>query len=97
MRLVLFRPEYRVMAPYLRQLPPSARMLDGGCGLGEWTVNLSRLGYRVLGLDISEETVTLLWNSRGTTFATPDNRVTASMRIFLGEHSNTSKKACKVA
>lgn len=60
MRLVPFRPEYRVMVPYLRQLPPNARMLDGGCGLGEWTVNLSRAGYRVLGLDISEETVTRL-------------------------------------
>ncbi len=48
------------MAPYIRQLPPNARMLDGGCGLGEWTVNLSRVGYHVLGLDISEETVTRL-------------------------------------
>jgi SAM-dependent methyltransferase len=32
-------------------------VVDGGCGLGEWTVTLTRLGYRVIGLDISRETI----------------------------------------
>jgi SAM-dependent methyltransferase len=51
------RPEFRVMAPYLAALPKDARILDGGCGLGEWTVALGRMGYRTLGIDVSGETI----------------------------------------
>ncbi|MBN1536469.1 MAG: class I SAM-dependent methyltransferase [Anaerolineales bacterium] len=51
------REEYQVMARYLSALPPNARILDGGCGLGEWTVSLSEKGYAVTGIDISRLTV----------------------------------------
>lgn len=54
------RPEYRIMAPYLRRLPKDARLLDGGCGLGDWTVYLSRNGNSTLGLDISQKTIAQL-------------------------------------
>ncbi len=54
------RQEYRIMAPYLARLPQGARLLDGGCGLGEWTVYLGRNGYSTLGLDISRKTVAQL-------------------------------------
>ncbi len=52
--------EYRVMAPYIERLPKGAALLDGGCGLGDWTVYFSRHGYAATGLDISRETVAKL-------------------------------------
>lgn len=51
------REEYRLMRPYLERIRPGSRILDGGCGLGEWTVYLSQRGFDVTGLDISEQTV----------------------------------------
>jgi SAM-dependent methyltransferase len=52
--------EYKVMAPYLKDLPRGARMLDGGCGLGDWTIHFSEQGWPTLGLDISRKTVGVL-------------------------------------
>jgi SAM-dependent methyltransferase len=54
------REEYRLMQPHLQQLRPGSRILDGGCGLGEWTVYVSQQGFDVTGLDISELTVSRL-------------------------------------
>ncbi len=51
------KPEYRVMAPYLARLGDGARLLDGGCGLGDWTVYFNRNGHSTLGIDISRATV----------------------------------------
>ena len=51
------REEYRIMAPFLERLPRNARLLDGGCGLGNWTVYFSKRGYSVLGMDVAGETV----------------------------------------
>jgi len=51
------REECRIMDPYLRLLPKNARLLDGGCGLGEWTVHFSMRGYSVLGMDIASDTI----------------------------------------
>ncbi len=51
------KPEYRIMQPYIETLPGGAAILDGGCGLGDWTAYLSELGYSALGLDISRETI----------------------------------------
>ncbi|MGF6815438.1 2-polyprenyl-3-methyl-5-hydroxy-6-metoxy-1,4-benzoquinol methylase [Paraburkholderia atlantica] len=36
------------------ELPPSARILEVGCGVGSLTTNLSRMGYRVDSLDPNE-------------------------------------------
>lgn len=49
--------EYRIMRPYLDRLAPGSRILDGGCGLGEWTAFLSGRGFSVTGVDISAHTV----------------------------------------
>jgi SAM-dependent methyltransferase len=49
--------EYRIMAPHLSKLPKGARILDGGCGLGDWVLALSRMGYDVVGMDLSRRTV----------------------------------------
>ena len=51
------REEYRIITSYLRLLPKNARLLDGGCGLGNWTVYFSKRGYSVLGIDIAGETI----------------------------------------
>jgi len=69
--------EYRVMAPYLDRLPVGATLLDGGCGLGDWTVYFTRNGYSTTGLDISRETVAQLGALfPDVTFATGDIRDT---------------------
>lgn len=49
--------EYRVIAPYMEKLPQGARVLDGGCGLGDWTMFFARRGFSVAGLDLSRQTV----------------------------------------
>jgi ubiquinone/menaquinone biosynthesis C-methylase UbiE len=49
--------EYHIMAPYMAQLPKGARVLDGGCGLGDWTLHFARQGFSVVGLDLSRQTV----------------------------------------
>ena len=54
------REEFHQMAPILDTLPSDARILDGGCGCGEWTVFLSRKGFQTTGLDISNELITRL-------------------------------------
>lgn len=51
------REEYRLMSPYLKQPQPGSRLLDGGCGRGEWTICLTNQGYQVYGVDISRETI----------------------------------------
>lgn len=54
------REEFRLMRPFLDRLPRGSRVLDGGCGLGEWTVFLGQQGFDVVGLDLSAEVVVRL-------------------------------------
>ena len=54
------KPEYKVMAPVLDSLPQGARIVDGGCGLGDWIVHFQERGFDALGLDISRETIAIL-------------------------------------
>jgi SAM-dependent methyltransferase len=54
------KPEYRIMRPYISRLPNGARLLDGGCGLGDWTLYFSQNEKPTLGLDISRDTVAKL-------------------------------------
>ena len=54
------REEYRFIKPYLARLPAGARVLDGGCGAGEWTIALSREGFETTGLDISQALISRL-------------------------------------
>lgn len=56
-------PEYRVLkkfAPKLHHGLGPARVLDGGCGLGEWCLLLKDLGFEPYGLDISTSTIEML-------------------------------------
>ncbi len=54
------REEYQIMQPYLQQLRVGSRILDGGCGMGEWTVFLTNQGFETVGVDISEQTIARL-------------------------------------
>jgi SAM-dependent methyltransferase len=45
--------EFKIMWRYLQKLPKGSRVLDGGCGLGDWVVWLTRAGYPTVGLDVS--------------------------------------------
>ncbi|MFQ5874553.1 MAG: class I SAM-dependent methyltransferase [Dehalococcoidia bacterium] len=49
--------EFKFMEPYIAKLPPDSRVLDGGCGLGEWTLYYASKGFDVVGLDISKATI----------------------------------------
>ena len=51
------REEYKLMLPTLNELPKDCKILDAGCGKGEWTVWFNQQGYETVGLDISEDTI----------------------------------------
>ncbi|MBF0212832.1 MAG: class I SAM-dependent methyltransferase [Magnetococcales bacterium] len=54
---VMDKMETRILLPYLQSLPKEARVLDGGCGLGDWTMALLNRGYQVTGIDLSQQTI----------------------------------------
>lgn len=54
---VLASDEYRIAGPFLDRLAPGARILDGGCGLGHWTLHLASRGFDAVGIDISAATI----------------------------------------
>jgi SAM-dependent methyltransferase len=97
------RDEYRTMAPHLAGLPRAARLLDGGCGLGDWTLYFARQGYSVVGLDLSRQTVEQLQSRfpeaefvdgdiRATTFADASFDAYFSWGVF--EHFESGLQDC---
>ncbi|MGN6573912.1 MAG: class I SAM-dependent methyltransferase [Pseudolabrys sp.] len=69
--------EFKIMWPHLRTLPQGSRVLDGGCGLGDWVVWLTRAGYPTVGLDVSRLTIGKLKEMfPGMEFAVGDIRET---------------------
>jgi 2-polyprenyl-3-methyl-5-hydroxy-6-metoxy-1,4-benzoquinol methylase len=51
------KPEYKIMKPYLNEIKSGIKMLDGGCGLGDWTAYFSNAGYDITGIDISTDVI----------------------------------------
>jgi SAM-dependent methyltransferase len=49
------REEWRQLEKWLMTLKQPARVLDGGCGLGEWTVALHRQGFGVAAVDVAAD------------------------------------------
>jgi len=46
--------EHKLITPVLRRhLPAGGVVVDAGCGTGKWVAHLHRLGYRIIGLDLS--------------------------------------------
>jgi SAM-dependent methyltransferase len=54
------REEFKITWPYIAQLPKGSRLLDGGCGLGDWVVWFTRAGYPTVGFDVSKRTIAKL-------------------------------------
>lgn len=52
--------EFKIMWPYIRKLPKGSRILDGGCGVGDWVLWLTKAGYPTVGLDVSRLTISKL-------------------------------------
>lgn len=42
---------------FLKHLSRNGKILEAGCGLGQWVVYLSELGYDIIGVDIVEEVI----------------------------------------
>jgi len=57
---ILKREEYKALVEQLARIGNNSKILDAGCGLGEWTVTLSRTGYNIEGIDVAKEIVTKL-------------------------------------
>jgi SAM-dependent methyltransferase len=71
------RDEYQLLEPLLAALQPGSRILDGGCGLGEWTLYCASRGLDTIGLDVCKATVEGLKNAfPDCTFMTGDIRST---------------------
>lgn len=51
------RDEFKIMWPYIERMPKGSRLLDGGCGMGEWVLHLTQAGYPTRGLDVSKITI----------------------------------------
>ncbi len=49
---VLESETWRAAKPWLEGLPPGSRVLDGGCGTGEWALHLAGRGLRLTAVDI---------------------------------------------
>jgi len=68
--------EARQMASWL-ELPPEARLLDIGCGMGRHALALAEQGYCVTGIDLSEallEEARLHGNEHGVSYVQGDMR-----------------------
>lgn len=95
--------EYRIMRSYLDALPKTSRILDGGCGLGEWVIALASEGYDVIGMDISRPTVeklTKLFPESGFVFGDirrtgyPDNSFDIYFSWGVFEHFEAGPREC---
>lgn len=75
-----YKEEYRVMLPFLKKLEPGAKGLDGGCGLGEWILFLSKHKFNIVGIDISKVLVEKL------------NKLMKEYKFILGDIRNLEFK-----
>lgn len=49
--------QMKIMRPHLPGLAPDSCILDGGCGLGHWTLYFAAKGFHTVGIDISRQTL----------------------------------------
>lgn len=63
---ILRHPYYTILREYIARRP-GARVLDSGCGMGEWTLQLSDDGIETVGVDIAARRIELLQQRFGET------------------------------
>jgi len=63
-RSIFAREDYRLADPYITALPKGSRLLDAGCGMGEWVLHYARQGYRATGIDLSRALIDRLSQAR---------------------------------
>jgi len=56
-RSISRREENKILLASIQSMPNNIRMLDAGCGLGEWVVYLSDLGFETHGVDLSQKAI----------------------------------------
>lgn len=49
--------EYKLLSSHLNSLEKGAKILDGGCGMGDWTRFFAQKQYQPYGVDISSSTI----------------------------------------
>jgi SAM-dependent methyltransferase len=65
------------------------RVLDPGCGTGEHTIHLARLGYDVLGIDVSQHAVEQARTNADQRGVTARFEVADALHLELGENYDT--------
>lgn len=84
-------PRERIFMKYL----PKGKILEGGCGLGQWVIYLSSLGYNIEGVDFSKETIKKIKDYMPdapvkvgdvTSLDYPDNYFDAYISLGVAEH-----------
>jgi len=50
--------KYSPLLPYIMEyVPRGKKVLEAGCGMGPWVIYLNDLGYKIIGLDFSIQTI----------------------------------------
>ncbi|MFM7913109.1 MAG: class I SAM-dependent methyltransferase, partial [Bacteroidota bacterium] len=62
-------------------LPPSAQILDLGCGWGRHTRSFAELGYTTTGLDLSPRLIAKAQEN----FIQPNNPISERMKFYIGD------------
>lgn len=42
---------------FLKYLPKTGKILEAGCGLGQWVIYLKQKGYNIIGIDFAQEAI----------------------------------------
>lgn len=51
-----------LLPPILEHLQPGSTVIEAGCGMGQWVIYLTDKGYKIKGIDYSDETIIKLKN-----------------------------------
>ncbi len=62
---VLECPQELLHEALLCHLPKQGVIVDAGCGTGKWLIHLQRLGYRVIGIELSHEASVIVKENQG--------------------------------
>ncbi len=97
------RDEYKLIKPFLVLLPSNSKIIDAGCGLGDWVLALSSSNLNVIGIDISRGIISKLrelyptyqfQNGDIRNIKLPDSSVDAYYSWGVFEHFESGPQDC---